>query len=91
MAITVFDSTVDVGCAEAAYADADVAPATPDETDTALQALNARLPPHKRLSSADLQPRGPMVLYLADVRHWYLLVRGGDPEFGNTLDMTVEV
>lgn len=89
VAITVFDSTVEVGRGEAAYADA--APATPDETDAALQALNARLPQHKRLSGADVQPRGPMVVYRADLRHRYLLVRGGNAEFGNDLDMTVEV
>jgi hypothetical protein len=91
VAITVFDSTVEVGRGEAAYADADAAPATPDETDAALQALNARLPQHKRLSGTDLQPRGPMVVYRADLRHWYHLVRGGNAEFGNDLDMTVEV
>jgi hypothetical protein len=56
-----------------------------------LQALNTRLPQHRRLSSADLQPRGPLVVYLADVRHWYLLVRDGNAEFGNDLDMAVEV
>jgi uncharacterized protein YhbP (UPF0306 family) len=91
VAITVFDSTVEVGRGEAAYFDADAAPATPDETDASLQALNARLPQHKQLSSADLQPRGPMVVYRADLLHWYLLVRGGNAEFGNALDMTVEV
>jgi uncharacterized protein YhbP (UPF0306 family) len=91
VAITVFDSTVDVGRGEAAYFDADAAPATPGDTDAGLQALNARLPQHKRLSSADLQPTGPMVLYRAELRHWYLLVRGGNAEFGNDLDMTVEV
>lgn len=91
VAITVFDSTVEVGRGEAAYFDADAAPATLEEADAALQALNARLPQHKRLSRADLQPRGPMVVYRADLRHWYLLVRGGNAEFGNDLDMTVEV
>jgi uncharacterized protein YhbP (UPF0306 family) len=90
IAITVFDSTVEVGRAEAAYFDADAAPATPDETKAALQALNARLPQHKRLSSADLQPHGPLVVYRADLRHRYL-VRGGNAELGNDLDITVEV
>ena len=48
IAITVFDSTVAVGRAEAAYFDAHAAPATPDEVDAALQSLNARLPSDKR-------------------------------------------
>jgi pyridoxamine 5'-phosphate oxidase-like protein len=43
------------------------------------------------LSSADLQPQGPMAVYVAELRHRYLLVRGGNAEFGNELDMTVEV
>lgn len=76
IAITVFDSTVEVSAAEAAYFDADAAPATPDETDPALRALNARLPPHKQINSADLQPRGPMVVYRADLR------RGGTGTWG---------
>ncbi len=91
VAITVFDSTVDVGRAEAAYFDADAAQATLDETDTTLQALNSRLPQDKRLSHDDLQPRGPLVVYRADLRHHYVLVRGGDPEHPNVVDMTVEV
>ena len=91
VAITVFDSTVDVGRAEAAYFDADAAQATLDETDTTLQVLNSRLPQDKRLSHDDLQPRGPLVVYRADLRHHYVLVRGGDPEHRNVVDMTVEV
>lgn len=91
VAITVFDSTVEVGRAEAAYFDADAAQATPDETDAALQSLNSRLPQDKRLSREDLQPRGPLAIYRADLRRRYVLVRGGNPEFGNAVDMTVEV
>ncbi len=91
VAITVFNSTVEVGRAEAAYFDTDAARATPDETDTALQALNLRLPHDKQLSGDDLQPRGPLLIYRADLRRCYVLVRGGNPEFGNVVDMTVEV
>jgi uncharacterized protein YhbP (UPF0306 family) len=91
VAITVFDSTVEVGHAEAVYFDADAGRATPDETGAALRALNSRLSPDKRLSDDDLHPRGPMVVYRADPRRRYVLVRGGDRELGNVLDMTVEV
>jgi nitroimidazol reductase NimA-like FMN-containing flavoprotein (pyridoxamine 5'-phosphate oxidase superfamily) len=91
VAITVFDSTVDVGRGEAAYFDATAAPAPADKTDAALRALNDRLPPGRGLSSADLRPQGPMVVYVAEVQHRYLLVRGGNAEYGNELDMTVEV
>jgi nitroimidazol reductase NimA-like FMN-containing flavoprotein (pyridoxamine 5'-phosphate oxidase superfamily) len=91
IAVTVFDSTVAVGRAEAVYFDAQAAPATPDEVDAALQALNARLPADKALDSDDLQPRGPLVVYRADLERSYLLIRGGSPEHGNDVDMTVEV
>jgi uncharacterized protein YhbP (UPF0306 family) len=91
VAITVFDSTVEVGHAEAAYFDAQAAPALPDEVDDALHALNARLPPAKQLSGDDLQPAGPLVVYRADVQRSYVLVRGGDATYGNTVDLTVEV
>ncbi len=91
IAITVYDSTVEVGRGEAAYFDAHAAASPPDETAAALRALNARLPERKRLRSTDLQPAGPLVVYRADLRHHYLLVRGGNTEFGNDLDMTVEV
>jgi hypothetical protein len=91
VAITVFDSTVEVGQAEAAYFEADAAPAMPDETDAALRALNSRLPEGKQLSVDDLQPHGPLAVYRADLRHRFVLVRGGNPEYRNVLDMTLEV
>lgn len=91
IAITVFDSTVAVGRAEAAYFDAHAAPATPREVDGALKSLNARLPSDKALSTDDLQPHGPLVVYRADLKHSYILIRGSDPEHGNAVDSTVEV
>jgi uncharacterized protein YhbP (UPF0306 family) len=91
LAITVFDSTVEVGRAEAAYFEGDAAHLAVHETDSALQALNSRLPQAKRLTSDDLQPVGPLVIYQAALRHRYVLVRGGNPEIGNAVDTTVEV
>jgi uncharacterized protein YhbP (UPF0306 family) len=90
VAITVFDSTVEVGRAEAVYFDADAHRADPQEADAALRSLNARLPPAKQLDADDIDPQGPMGIYRADLRRRYVLVRGGNPVFGNTLDMTVE-
>ncbi len=91
IAITVFDSTVEVGQAEAAYFDADAAQATLEESETLVQALNARLPPGKLLSLEDVHPRGPLVIYRADLLHRFVLVRGGNPDHGNVTDMTLEV
>lgn len=91
VAITVFDSTVEVGKAEAVYFDAQAAAINPAQAPSALDALNLRLPPHQQLSIEDIAPHGQMVAYRAEVRHRYLLVRGGNPDVGNPVDITVEV
>ncbi len=69
----------------------DAAPLAEGEPDPALHALNARLPQAERLNRDDLQPAGPLVGYQATLRHRYVLVRGGDPEYGNVVDTTMEV
>jgi hypothetical protein len=91
VAITVFDSTVEVGHAEAAYFDAEAATAEGDDVTLVLAGLNARLPEPKQLGADDLRPDGRLVAYTAELRRWYLLARGGDPETGNDVDLTVEV
>jgi len=91
IAITAFDSTVEVGQAEAAYFDAEAATASPAETEAALQALNERLPVGKQLRVGDLQPDGPLLVYRAEFRQRYVLVRGGDPDHRNVIDMTLRV
>jgi hypothetical protein len=79
------------GAGRGGVLDADAAQATAAERDTTLQALNSRLAPGKRLGDGDLQPRGPLVAYRADLRRRYALVRGGDPEHPNVVDTTVEI
>lgn len=91
VAVTVFDSTVPVGSAEAAYFDATASRVPADEVDAALRALNDRLPSARALSPADVDAGGPMDVYQARILHRYVLVRGGDPEHGNVLDMSLEV
>ncbi len=91
VAMTVFDSTVAVGRAEAAYFDAVAAPAPEDEVRAALESLNARLPADKALEPGDLQPHGPLVVYAADLERSYVLIRGGNAEHGNAVDTTIEV
>ncbi|MGN6427732.1 MAG: pyridoxamine 5'-phosphate oxidase family protein [Leifsonia sp.] len=91
IAITVFDSTVAVGHAEAAYVEAAAAPAPAAETSAVLAALNARLPEDRSLAPDDLVPPGPLTAYIARIDRRYVLVRGGDPERGNVLDTTVEL
>lgn len=89
--ITIFDSTVEVGWAEAAYFDATAGQATTDEVGAAMQSLNSRLPIDKRLSGDDVRPHGPLVVYRADIQHRYVLVRGGNLDSRAAVDMTVEV
>lgn len=91
IAITVYDSGVPVGRAEAAYFDAAATRTSPDNTEAALRALNARLPSDKQLSVSDLLPAGPLAVYQASFRRRYVLVRGGNPELRNVLDLTYEV
>ncbi|MFF1573201.1 pyridoxamine 5'-phosphate oxidase family protein [Leifsonia sp. NPDC058292] len=91
VAITVFDSGVAVGRAEAAYFEATASRASADDLPEALSALNGRLPVGKQVAESDLEPEGPMVLYRADIDRRFVLVRGGDPERKNALDMTLEV
>jgi nitroimidazol reductase NimA-like FMN-containing flavoprotein (pyridoxamine 5'-phosphate oxidase superfamily) len=90
VAITVFDSTVEIGHAEAAYFDASAVVVPASERDAALRALNGRLPEGKRLEQGDLEPDGTLVLYRAALHRRYLLVPGGNTEFANTTDMTRE-
>lgn len=91
IAITVFDSSVGVGEAEAAYFEADAMIAGAGDTHSALHSLNARLPPDKQLGVEDVQPLGSLVVYLARLRRSFVLVRGGNAYYGNVLDMTLEV
>lgn len=90
-AITVFDSSVAVGKAEAAYFEGHASPAPQVESDEALVALNSRLPEPGWLTDRDLQPRGGLTVYRARVRRRYALVRAGNDDPRASRDMTVEV
>jgi uncharacterized protein YhbP (UPF0306 family) len=91
VALTVFDSRVEVGHAEAAYFDARAERAEPDDIHAALAALNARLPVDRRVGMEAIAPTGRLAIYQAHVEHRYVLVRGGDEHFRNVVDMTLEV
>ena len=91
VALTVFDSRVEVGHAEAAYFDARAVRTEPDAVEAALMALNGRLPVDRRVGTQDIAPNGRMAVYEAHIQHRYVLVRGGNTYFHNVLDMTLEV
>ncbi|MDX3108825.1 pyridoxamine 5'-phosphate oxidase family protein [Nonomuraea angiospora] len=89
VAITVFDSHAPIGGAEALYLEATAGLA--DDPAAALTILNARLPASKELSGDDLGPSGPLLVYQADVRRHFILIRGGDPRFDNVTDARLRV
>ncbi len=91
VALTVFDSQVPIGSAEAVYVEATAAPADDAERDRLLEVLNSRLPPGKTLGPDDVRPAGPLQIYCATVTQHYVLVRGGDARFDNDLDARVAV
>ena len=91
VAITVFDSTVPIGGAEAIYLTATAGLAGDDETDEALAALNTRLPDGRHLDRDDLAPNGLLRIYRADVAEHFVLIRGGDQRFDNVIDMRLPV
>lgn len=89
VAITVFDSHVPVGGAEAVYlsASAGSVPVTADD----LAILNSRVPDGRHLGVADFEPDGPLRVYQATVTRHFVLVRGGDERFDNVTDARIEV
>lgn len=91
VALTVFDSRVEVGHAEAAYFDARAEPVEAAGIGPALTALNSRVPVDKRIGPEDITPAGAMTVYRATLLRRYVLIRGGNTDFRNVLDMRVEV
>ena len=91
VAITIFDSQVPIGSAEAVYVEATALAADDAEHDRLLEVLNSRLPDEKMLGADDVRPGGPLQIYCATVSRHYVLVRGGDARFDNELDARLEV
>jgi uncharacterized protein YhbP (UPF0306 family) len=91
VAITIFDSQVPIGAAEAVFVEATAGPADDGERDALLKVLNSRLPPDKALNADDVQPGGPLEIYCATLSQHYVLVRGGDTRFDNEFDARMEV
>jgi uncharacterized protein YhbP (UPF0306 family) len=91
VAITVFDTNVPVGGAEALYLEATAAFVPDDESAASLALLNDRVPTGKRLGPDDVGPAGPMRLYQATITQHYVLIRGGDSRFDNVTDARLPV
>ena len=91
VAITIFDSQVPIGSAEAVYVEATAAAADDAERDRLLEVLNSRLPSEKALGPDDVRPVGRLQIYCATVSSHHVLLRGGDTRFDNELDARLEV
>jgi hypothetical protein len=91
VAITVFDSQVPIGAAEAVYVEAVAGPVDDAELEVLLGMLNSRLPADKALGPDDVRGAGPLRIYGATVSRHYVLVRGGDTRFDNDLDARMAV
>lgn len=89
VAITVFDSHVPVGGAEAVYLEASAVtvPLTPPD----LEVLNSRVPDGKKLDATQFAENGPFRVYQATVTRHFVLIRGGDERFDNVTDARLEV
>lgn len=91
VALTVFDSTVPVGGAEAVYLEATAAAVDGPARQADLDLLNARVPAARKLGASSLAPAGPLWLYEATVARHFVLIRGGDQRFDNVTDARLEV
>jgi uncharacterized protein YhbP (UPF0306 family) len=91
VAVTIFDSRVAVGEAEAIYLEATAGPVSSHAVAAAVDRLNARIPASHRLGPADIEPAGPMRAYQATISQHFVLIRGGDPRFSNVVDARLAV
>jgi uncharacterized protein YhbP (UPF0306 family) len=91
VAITIFSTDAPVGQAEALYLEATAGPIDDDARLVALDLLNSRLPTSHHIGRADIGPDGPMRIYQARISRHYVLIRGGDADFGNVTDTRIAV
>ncbi|GAA4607624.1 hypothetical protein BJY16_006427 [Actinoplanes octamycinicus] len=91
VSITLFDTRVPVGQAEAVYLEATAEVISQGDYGTAIALINAKLPDDRQLAPEDLGPGGPLEVYQATVSRHFVLVRGGDTRFDNVTDARLEV
>lgn len=84
--IAIFDSSVRIGGASAVYfrARAELVPA--DELDHCAALYTSRYPELRAYGVDELRPPADLRLYRARATTHWLLVRGGDPDYGTGID-----
>ena len=74
VAITIFDSHVPVGGAEAVYLEATAGPVSGHAVAEGVDLLNTRLSASDRLGPENIAPAGPMQVYQATITHHFVLI-----------------
>jgi hypothetical protein len=91
VAATIFDSTVPVGGARAAYVAGRAGPLDEEAGVAALGVLNRGLPDGKHLTQDDVRGPGRLRVYRLAVSARWVLVRGGDPRSTSGYDSRLRV
>lgn len=86
VSLAIFDSSVAVGQAEAAYVAASAAELAGEEVQRAVGVLNDKLDDAHQLDVGDVMGDGPFRAYCAVAVEHSVLVRGGDPLYGEGAD-----
>jgi uncharacterized protein YhbP (UPF0306 family) len=91
VAITVFDSSVPIGGAQAIYLRATARLVAPEQLEASAALFSGRLAELTIFTAADLSEPEPLRLYEAIVDRWWLLISGRDKNFGSGIDRRVEL
>jgi len=91
VSIVVFDSTVPIGGAQAVYMRALAGEVPVDELERCAPLFAARVPQVRDYTADTLRPPAELRLYRATVSEHSVLVRGGDPDYGQGIDSRVAV
>jgi uncharacterized protein YhbP (UPF0306 family) len=91
VAITVYDSSVPIGGAQAIYTRAMARLVATDELEPSAALYSGRLPELTTFTAADLTDPGPFRLYEAVLQRWWLLIPGRDMHYGSGIDRRVEL
>ena len=89
--IVIFDSSVEIGAAEAVYMRgeaSEVTKPTPEDCDVAFR---PRFEGVKALTPAELLPPATLRLFRARIESHWVLIRGDDPVWGRGMDARLEV
>ena len=84
--IAIFDSSVRIGGASAVYFRARAELVPDDELDHCAALYTSRFPELRAYGVDELRPPADLRLYRARATTHWLLVRGGDPDYGTGID-----